>query len=552
MSNIPKLRPLQAKAADDIRAAFRQYMAVLMVAHTAFGKTILFCYIAASAVSKGNRVIIVAHRQELIHQISSALRNFGVDHGIISPQFTPNYRAGVQVASIATLNARFKKIPDRFKQYDLMILDESHHLLATNTFGKVYELLQRPRILGVTATPERADGRGLGEGEGGVFQEMVLGPSVRQSIDEGYLSDFRVFAPANPIDLSDIKTKMGDYDKQGLADRVDRPMVTGDAVREYAKRCPTYPAVVFCVSIEHCKHVAAEFQANGFDFRVIDGTMEDGERKSLISGLGKTHLGLVSCDIISEGTDVPSIACAIFLRPTKSLGLYIQQAGRAIRPVYAEGYDLSTRESRLAALAAGPKPKAILLDHAGLCLSHGMIDEEREWSLEGRKKKAGKKKAQEAREDMTQCSKCYAVFLTVPVCPECGYAFEVKARKIDTVDGDLHEVTREMADALSKQKRQEVGRATELADLERIEAERGYKKGWAKHTFEARKRKKPARAPMRPPEPPLDELKAMSIDQLERVAREQGWPRDFHSSFYYTQGAGAPGAANNQQALGGQ
>jgi DNA repair protein RadD len=528
------LRPKQQLMADAIRDAFRSYNAVLGVAHTAFGKTILFSYIVANAAAKGRRVLIMAHRQELIDQISRSLRGFNVEHGIISPQYSPSYSRPVQVASIATMNARFKKIPERFRAFNLVILDEAHHLLVGNTFGKVYQMLGSPKILGVTATPERGDGKGLGEGVGGVFQHMVEVTTVRESIEDGYLSNFSVFAPAKPIDLSDIKTTMGDYDKHALAERLDKATVTGDAVKEYAKRCPTYPAVVFCVSIEHCRHVAAEFQASGFDFRVIDGTMEDKERKSLIGGLGKTHLGLVSCDIISEGTDVPSIACAIFLRPTKSLGLFIQQAGRAIRPVYAEGYDLSTRDGRLAALANGPKPRAILLDHAGLTYTHGFIDEDREWSLEGHKKPGKrKKKDEEPKLSVIQCKSCYAVFSPAPVCPVCGAPVEVNSRKVAHVDGELHEITREDADAARLNRRKEVGRAQSLEELERIAAERGYKPGWARAVYESRsKRRAPRPQVGRLPEPSIEELQAMSLDGLLKVASQQGWPESWAHQFY--------------------
>lgn len=544
MTNIPVLRPKQKLLADAVRESFRTHSAVLAVAHTAFGKTVLLSYIVASAAKKGNRVIIVAHRQELINQISGALRKFGVPHGIISPQYSPDYRQSVQVASIGTLNARFKKIPERFMRFDLMILDEAHHLVAGNTFGKAYELLNKPRLMGVTATPERGDGKGLGEGAGGVFQDMVEVTTVKASIEDGYLSDFVVFAPSTPIDLAGIKTKMGDYDKSELAERIDKPTVTGDAVREYAKRCPTYPAVVFCITVEHCEHVAAEFQANGFDFRVIDGTMDDSQRKKLIEGLGKTHMGLVSCNVISEGTDVPAIACAIFLRPTKSLGLYIQQAGRAIRPVYAEGYDLSTREGRLAALANGPKPRAVLLDHAGLCLTHGMIDEEHEWSLDGRQKSKGKKKAKEVVEKATQCKKCYAVFAPAPACPVCGELVEVKARKIDHADGDLIEITKEMRQQMSLLKKKEVKGAKTLAELERIAAERGYSPGWAKHTFEAKMKKRAQFVrPATPPPPTREQLLAMSLDELLKVEAAQGWQAGEALKFYND---------NHPQALGGQ
>lgn len=489
---VPVLREKQQKLVNDLRVALRTNKRVLAVAHTAFGKTVTFSYIAAGAIKKGSRILIMAHRKKLIQQIGASLNRFGINCGYINPHYNPAYMRQVQVATVGTLYSRLKKIPAKFRKFDLVILDEAHHLVESNTFGKVFRELGSPLLIGFTATAERGDGTGLGEGEGGVFQVIVLGSSVKESIDDGFLSPFKVYAPANgPIDVSGVKiTTRGDYDKKALADRVDKPKVTGDAVKEWERHAKGMPTVVFCVSIEHCNHVAEAFRSAGYDFRVIHGDQDIALQDELIDGLGKTHIGLVACDLISEGVDVPSIACALFMRPTKSLGLYIQQAGRAIRPVYREGADLSTREARLRALATGPKPHAILLDMAGLCFTHGLIDEEREWSLEGRKKKGKGKKKDEEPVALKSCKKCFVVFAPAPVCPHCGEPVEVQSRQVEHVDGELAEITPEMRSQLSRERRKEQGKAQSLDDLRRIAAQRGYSEKWADKVYEARQRKR--------------------------------------------------------------
>lgn len=488
-----KLRPHQDKGAEEIRAAFREFRRVLFVGPTAFGKTNLFSYIAMLAAAKGNRIVIIAHRQELILQISETLSKWGVDHGVINPQFTPAYFKPVQVASVQTLMSRFEKLPERHRIFNLAIQDECHHLVATNTFGKVYEKLGKPRLLGVTATPERADGKGLGEAAGGLFQAMieVIGP--RELIDQGYLSNYRVYAPPSMIDLSLVKTKMGDYDKQAIAEQVDRPQVVGDAVAHYSRICPGVPAIAFGVSIDHCEHIAAAFRVAGFNFQVIDGTMSAEERKRLIKGLGVTIQGLVSADLISEGTDIPGVTAAIFLRPTKSLGLYIQQAGRALRTVFADGYDLSTTEGRLAAIANGPKPTAYIIDHVGNTLRHGFVDMDREWSLEGRVKKKGKKKdADDAKIELLQCPKCFRVMDPMPVCGGCGYVFPARqgGRELEHIDGDLQEITPEIRAAMQEKDRQRQRSAQAAAkSVEDMMEQLGYNQKRAEAIVKAREEK---------------------------------------------------------------
>jgi superfamily II DNA or RNA helicase len=176
---------------------------------------------------------------------------------------------------------------------------------------------------------------------------------------------------------------------------------------------------------------------------------------------------VTSCDIISEGTDIPAIGCAIFLRPTQSTGLYIHQAGRALRVVPG-------------------KDHAYILDHVGNCLRHGLPDEPREWSLDGEKKKRGKSSTEKTLR-VEQCPMCYMVHAPMPNCPGCGYKYEVKSNEIEQVDGELREITASERAAIKRQMSLEVAQARTLDDLKNIEKQRGYKRGWAYNMFMSRK-----------------------------------------------------------------
>lgn len=488
--------------------------------------TYTFSYIASSAAERDNTVIIIVHRKELLLQASQALTNLGIAHGMISPHFTADPRQKVQVASIDTLIIRLKK---RKYEFSLCIFDEAHHVLAKNKWGIVWDLLGKPPMLGVTATPVRGDGKGLGAHCGGVFLDMVQGPTVLALIGKGMLLNPIVYTSLEQPDLDGLKTNSeGDYNLADLAQRVDKPRITGSAVKQYTKICPGARAIVFCASIAHARHVVEQFNAAGYRFALLVGQpeMSDAERTDVNKRLRRGDLdGACTVDLVSEGYDLPDLSCCIMLRPTASEALFLQQVGRVMRP--SDG-----------------KTKCWLLDHVGNVGSiqdgefkrkHGMPNEEREWSLDGKPKGKGKKKVEKVI-DVFQCPKCYLAHMPEPTCPGCGHVYEIKTRQLEEVEGDLHELTPEMAEAIKRDKKIEVGKAKDLAELQRIAVERGYKPGWAKAIFESRKRKKP-KAPERPPEPTLDELKAMTLEQLERVAREQNWGRDFASDFYHSQHA---------------
>jgi superfamily II DNA or RNA helicase len=362
-------------------------------------------------------VLILVHRQELLNQASDKLLELGTEHGLIAAGRSMNADA-VQVASVQTLVRRL----DRVQKPDLIIVDEGHHALA-GTWQTVLKRWPGVMILGVTATPCRMDGKGLGVHAGGFYDKLIYGPSIRWLIDNDFLAQPIVYAPPTPIDMDGIKTVAGDYDKKEVNHRIDKPSITGCAVDHYRRLCNGMPAIAFCASVTHAEHVAEEFKTAGIPSLSIDGTLSPEVRRSRIAGLTNGSIKvLTSCDIISEGTDVPILGAAILLRPTKSTGLYLQQVGRVLRKYEGKG-------------------SAVILDHVGNCLRHGLPDDEREWTLDGYRR-SGKGKSKEPELSITICKRCFAYFKkTLPACPQCGADVEVEVRKIKHVDGQLQQVT---------------------------------------------------------------------------------------------------------------
>lgn len=462
-----KLRDYQQDAVNNIRQSYiRGAKAPLLVLPTGGGKTVVFSYIAATTAARGKRVLILVHRVELLRQTSAALTKSSVHHGLINPKYTPDLFAPVQVASVQTLIKRLDKI----KPPDLIVIDEAHHALA-GTWKKIIDHFPNARILGVTATPCRGDGTGLGIESGGVFDDLVLGPQVDELIRRGFLVEPIIYGPKEEIDLSGVHTRMGDYEKDELAKIMDKPKITGSAVAHYQKVCPGTPAVVFCVSVQHAQHVADEFRKAGYRAYHADGTLDDDVRKRILNGLGNGTVDVVtSCDLISEGTDIPAIGCAILLRPTQSLGLYLQQVGRALRP--CDG-----------------KEHAIILDHVGNVINHGFPQSQREWTLLGDIKRKRTKSDKEKTVRIHQCEKCYAIHEPAPVCPVCGHVYQVKANAPQQVDGELKQLTQEDAMRIKRHQKSMVAKAQTLEELEAVAKQMGYKSGWAKHVLAYRNKK---------------------------------------------------------------
>lgn len=452
-----ELRQYQVEGVENLRASFKAgKRAPLYVLPTGGGKTAVFSYIAENAVARKRRVGILVHRHELLMQASRSLTKLGVQHGLISPKFTPS-KDLVQVASVQTLARRLENTT----ALDLIIVDECHHSVSP-TYKKILSANPKAHVLGVTATPCRTNGAGLDE----IFDDLILGPSVAELIRLGYLVKPTVYAPPIGIDLEGVKKQMGDYDKRELGKRVDQSKITGDCVDHYLRLCAGEPTIVFCVSVGHAEHVASAFRDRGVRALRVDGAMGDHARRGAIDGLGSGEISvLTSADLIGEGVDIPRVSVAILLRPTQSLGLYLQQVGRALRPYPG-------------------KSRALILDHVGNVMRHGFPDEDREWTLEGTKRR--RKTGDGPSVKITQCEKCYFVYETGPErCPACGNAAAGKPRKILEEEGELAELDRAKLEAARNRKREE-GAAKTYEDLLSIERARGYKSGWARHRFNAR------------------------------------------------------------------
>lgn len=450
------LRPYQQRIIDESRAAYaRRLRAVLLCLPTGGGKTVTASTIVHGASSKGNVTWWLTHRRELVSQASQTFHSLGIPHGTVMSGHVSNPHAMVQVASVQTIIRRLDSLPPP----DLIVFDEAHHI-GSQSWQDIFNRFPRARVLGLTATPWRLDGMGLGN----FFEEMVIGPTVAELIDAGSLSPYRLFAPGTP-DLSGVGTVAGDFSRSALSAAMDKPQIVGDAIGHYRRLCSGKRAVAFAAGVENSKRIAMQFREAGIMAEHVDGSMTVEERDAAVQRFRAGHtLVLSNADLFGEGFDVPAIEAAILLRPTKSLSLHLQQVGRALRP--CEG-----------------KTEAIILDHAGNSLTHGLPDDEREWDLADREKRSRKAPAEFP---VRQCEECFFVYRPAPRCPQCGHAVEIKAREIEVVEGTLQEVAR---DAAKRTARKEESQCETLADWQELARRRGYKMGWAMHRWQARQRR---------------------------------------------------------------
>ena len=484
-----QLRPYQQQAIADLRLAFRSGVrAPLLVAPTGMGKTVIFSAITQAAASRGRRVLILVHRRELIRQASAKLTQAGVNHGIIAARFESSDHP-VQVASVQTLARRLER---QHWQPDLIVIDEAHHAIAAGTWAKVISHWPDSFILGVTATPVRQDGRGLGA----MFTKLVLGPSTADLMAAGYLTPVKIYAPPQVADLTGIRTRAGDYANDQAAAAMTRPTVTGDAITHYQRIGVGQPAIAFCCNVNHATSVCDAFNAAGISAATLLGNTID--RDALVARFGAGALQvLVTVDVVSEGFDCPGAAVAILLRPTQSEGLYLQQVGRVLRP-------------------APGKAAAIVLDHVGNVHRHGFPDDVRPWSLDDARQRTGK--GGPPAPSVRTCETCFAVFKPQPICPCCGATCTADARELQMVEGELKELIKRRpydciipgmimtfgdetperqleierhnlriwAETRAKDKRREVGSARTLQELLVVAKQRGYSPGWAYRLHAAR------------------------------------------------------------------
>ena len=449
------LRDYQKDMVSRVRSGMTHNKWQLLQLATGGGKTFTAGYMINAARQKGSTCYFVVPRRELPKQTAESYASVGIPFGYIAAGHKPNPFAKVQLCTVGSLARRLDTSPAP----KLMFVDETHY--GTNQLDKIIQWAKANGSygIGLSATPERTDGRGLGMW----YDSMVEGPSVRSLMDMGNLSDYRLFAPDTP-DMSGIRTVAGDYAKGQLADKMEQDRVlVGNSVNHYKSRAMGMLNVVFCASVKHSQIVAQSFRDNGIPAAHISGDMDDDERSKLIKAFARRQLlVLTSCQMLTFGFDLSSAAqmdvtveCISDLSPTQSMALQMQKYGRALRK---------------------KDKSALIFDHAGNSARHGLPDDIREWSLDDREKRG--KGNSETTIPTRQCGACFFVHRPSPVCPNCGTVYPIEGRTVEEVDGELVEVTeRKMT---PKQEIGMVARTEGLPGLIAYGKRKGYAPGWAR------------------------------------------------------------------------
>ncbi len=454
------LRPYQAEVVGktELEWALDNRVVVLRL-DTGGGKTPILAQIIAD---HNGFVCVTAHRDKLVEQISMTLARGGVRHDIIASEKTKRliakkhvkkfgqcfYVPGARcrVASIDTL-VRAKGLEKWAAQVTLWIVDEGHHVLRENKWGRGVALFTNPECRGLllTATPGRPDGKGLGRWADGFADSMVEGPPMRWLIDEGYLCDYDVVCPPSDLIADEPpRGSDGEYTQAQRRSAERKSHIVGDVPKHYLKFARGLSGITFSGTVETAIDTVAAYRANGVTAELITGETDTTVRDNIFERAERGELNqIVAVDVISEGVDIPALQVGSLSRLTGSIITWRQQIGRLLRPIYAPGFDLETRVGRLAAIAASKKPRALLIDHVGGFIhpNLGPPDKPRIWSLDRREKR----KKNDDDDDIPRriCANplvdCFHPYPRIfRACPKCGYAPEPASRSAPAhVDGDL-------------------------------------------------------------------------------------------------------------------
>jgi len=386
------LRDYQSATLTDTRYSFKSGShRPLICLPCGAGKTVMFAFMAQSSQTKGKTVWFLVHRRELLDQTVETFERFQI------PMKT------IHIGMVATVANHL----DHFPKPDFIIFDEAHFSMA-NTWQKIIKAFPDAYMVGLTATPARLDGKPLG----GTYDKLIVGVSTRELIDQGYLSDFRYFAPS-VADLSGLKKKGSDFDYQSAEQILTQRVVFGDVIKHYRTYADGLQTICYCSSISHSERMAEEFQASGINAVHFDGNTPAAQRTDIISRFRSGEIKILcNVDLISVGFDVSDCWCCILLRPTMSTALFIQQACRALRPQ--------------------PGKIAVILDHVGNYTRHGLPDDDREWSLDS-SLKPPREYGEDGKLLIRQCPNCYFTYKSAPACPMCGYKSELTRQEIKNV-----------------------------------------------------------------------------------------------------------------------
>lgn len=421
-----ELRPYQKKLISGVYEHYHQKnRKVLLQLPTGGGKSLTCSQIIGDAVEKQNSVFVIAHRNELIQQMQHTLARVGIHSGIIKAGVKPT-ASRVQIASIQSLARRLHKYRDF--NLGLIVIDECHHITSGNQYKTVLDAYPNAFVLGLTATPTRLDGKGLGD----IFQELVHGPQLHELVDQGFLVPPSYFVGASVTGDRALHTKMGDYNVKEMGEAVSELRLEGDLVAEWRRHADGLQTVVFAVNVAHSEAIVDAYAHAGIPAAHLDGATPGDTRKRILADFAAKRIKVLSnVGIVTEGFDVPEIGCVQLARPTQSVSLYYQMVGRALRP-------------------APGKTEAIILDHAGCYDTHGNVLTPYYWSLKGTKPKEARANWDESDDEPAE-----------------------KKERIITHDGKevLVKISFDLENAW----------IDELKRLQRVCAEREYKPGWIAH-----------------------------------------------------------------------
>lgn len=395
------LRDYQADLAKRASVALLKSKSVVIQLETGAGKTHIAAKMVRAWVRQGKRVWYVAHRQEILEQGRKLFDEVGIPHG-------PGKRVEFRMIAAAIRGAKAGLAPD------VIVIDECHHA-AAKTWAAMLADSPKALRLGLTATPGRLDGKPLGE----YFAEMVQGPSPKELRDAGHLAKYRYFAPVVP-DLSKVKVRKQEYDRAELTEIMSSRSIVGDVVEHYKRHASGKRAVLFAVSVEASKDMAARFNKAGIPALHVDADTPEDDRADAIAALRRGSVKvLCNVELFTEGFDLPAIDCVILLRPTRSLALFRQMLGRGARP---------------------SRSKLIILDHAACCRDHDFPDTDYQWTLDGKPPCRKSDLAGEPRERARRCPECTAAHPWGPICVECGYEYGPQDREVTEIGGYLREI----------------------------------------------------------------------------------------------------------------
>ncbi len=462
MSAPTHLRPYQESALHKTRSALaRGVRRVLLYLPTGGGKTVSGEAMIRGAVAKGKRVLFIANRKQLVAQAAAHLTRAGIPHGILQGENTRYLHEHVLVCSIDTIAMR--GIPD---DVGLIIIDEAHAVAGSKKYRDLLFKYNRVPVVGLSATPFSPGlGKHYDELKGALFEDLVVGATIRELVELGNLVDVECYAPSEP-DLTGVRTQRGiggelDYNESQLAEAVDKPALVGDIAQHWFKLARGKQTVVFATSIPHSQHIVTEFVRAGIAAEHIDYHFDDDERAAVLDRFARGETMILSnVGLLAEGWDCPATECMILARPTKSLIRYIQMVGRVLRPHPG-------------------KERALLLDHSGTVLRLGFATDELPLELDDGKASASVRKKEDRKpSEPKACPACkYIRPAGVHACPSCGFAPQRKS-DVEAADGELVKIARKAKKPATPDRKQHV-----FSQLLHICRKKGHKPGWTAQQY---------------------------------------------------------------------